>query len=172
MNVGPLSRYAAELRTWISRPHDPDLQQRVVVERPLLDAMRSAYRHCFPLWAKHGSPLAVFAAIKDCLGTWDDFAFVNLARCYMPETGTGEDDLHICAHCDSWSLDQIVDTLKPKIVFVSKDNAEIRPKLPITVDDSGIPLVVRFSNYGTGKKNGESFEKWVPRESATWKTFL
>lgn len=171
MNAGRLHQFAKALREWRSQPREPDLAKRMQREQQLLDAMRSAYRHSFPVWATKG-PFAVFSAIKDQLGTWDDVAFVNLARCYMSPTRTGDDDAHIKSHAQSWPIDRITKVLKPQIVFISKDNAETRGSTAIERDGDGIPHVVRFSNYGTGKMDGDNYRVWVTRDAPTWKALL
>jgi hypothetical protein len=162
----PLRRYADELRSWSA------LQRTERGDRKMLDAMRCAYRDSYPLWAKRGV-WKIFQCIRDsmCLN-WDNVASVNLARCYLPEIKTGEDDQHILSHWEHCSLDPIIKALQPSIVFVSKDNEALRDKLPILGEKLETPLVVRYAGYGTGMRHGKNYKTWVPEEKAKWRRIL
>lgn len=168
LNAGPLRRYVEELRRWTASARVENTDRRV------LEAMRSAYRHAYPIWAKPGSVWGIFDLIRGHMGlTWDDVASVNLARCYEPETRTGEDDAHIRSHARMWPLDRIVKQLKPKLVFVAKDSDSLRDVLSITSDGANMPHVIRYSNHGTGKRRNDGYaSEWVPRDAATWRELI
>ena len=161
---GQLDCYATELRSW---SHAQRTERR---DREMLCAMRSAYRHSYDIWAKQGV-WRIFKSIRDsmCLN-WDNVASVNLARCYLPEIKTGEDDQHILSHSEHWSLQRIVEVLQPKIVFVSKDNRALRKAKTLAVAEGGFgsPLVVRFANNSRGTRHREHYTRWIPQERAKW----
>ena len=165
---GPLNRYATGLRSWSDSPRTEGEDFK------MLGAMRSAYRHSLDIWAKQGV-WRIFQSIRDamCLN-WDNVASVNLARCYLPEIKTGEDDQHILSHSEHWSLQRIVEVLQPKIVFVSKDNRALRKAKTLAVAEEGFgsPLVVRFANNSMGKRHGEHYKIWIPKESANWRSII
>jgi len=135
--------------------------------------MRSAYDHSYDVWARKPGVWLVFKAIRG--GTWDDITSVNLARCYEPDTRTGEDDAHIKSHSMTWSLDKIVEILKPRIVFVSKhkeSDPELMSALRINGENERRPLVVRYSNHSRGWRNKERYTDWVPREAPLSKSSI
>jgi len=162
----PLGRYAEELRSWSAVPRAKDWDG----DLKMLDAMYKAYRHSYDIWARQGV-WKIFQCIRNSMWlNWDNVASVNLARCYLPEK-TG-DDQHILDHSKHWSLQRIVEVLQPKIVFVSKNNVALRDKLPIAGEKTGNPLVVRYANSFTGKKDGKPYKDWISDESATWRSIL
>ncbi len=171
MTTGPLGAYVKALRAWKDAPRLNDLTERDRAESVLISTMQTAMRHCMPLWSKHGMPLANLSMIRESLDlrSWNDIAFVNLARCYMAPTGTKEDDAHAAAHEKHYALDRIVKQLQPSLVFIAKI---LNPEPPVSQNDFGVPLVVRFSNHGLGERNGEYAREWVPREAPEWKRLL
>ncbi len=163
----PLARYAEELQSWSAAPRTEGEDLK------MLGAMCSAYRHSYDIWAKQGV-WRIFQSIRDamCLN-WDHVASVNLARCYLPEIRTGEDDQHILSHSEHWSLQRIVEVLQPKIVFLSKDNRKLREaKALVVAKGFGSPLVVRFANNSMGKRHGEHYTLWIPQEKAEWRSIV
>jgi hypothetical protein len=162
----PLGRYAEELRSWSAAPRGKDRDLK------MLDAMYKGYRHSYEIWAKQGV-WRIFKFIRDsmCLN-WDNVASVNLARCYLPEIKTGEDDQHILDHSKHWSLQRIVEVLQPKIVFVSKNNKALREALAIAGEELGKPCVIRFSNHATGNRHREHYTSWIPKEKEKWPSII
>ena len=106
---GPLARYVAALKRWVAIPRD--LSPNLSADSLLLESMRSAYRHSYPIWAK-SSVWRVFDEIRSEIGlSWNNVASINLARCYDPPNDK-TDDIHIRSHLEFFSLDDIIDVFK------------------------------------------------------------
>lgn len=168
LDHGPLAEYVAALRTWTQKTRSD------ASDETLIGAMRRAYRHSYPVWAKPGSVWGIFANIKDSMGvTWDE------CRVGQPCALLRSGDRHgrrRRAHPISLGLLVLGPNsreLKPRIVFVSKDNMAIRSELSIAGEDAESPMVVRYSNHGTGKRrDGRYASKWIPQDAPLWRALL
>jgi predicted transport protein len=133
----------------------------------LLRAMRTAYQTSWPTW---GAVWRIFGEIRSALRIADDdFAFVNLARCPDPTHVT--DDKAIVACQQAFPLDDLIEALDARVVFLAK-SGPVGRNIHIT-GEGDERIIIRYANGSRGSRPGAAhYTQWLPKTCVEVRRFM